>query len=48
LQSICTMLASSLTGFIWFRFGATIAFIITAAVTVLVAIYFLTTIQKPE
>lgn len=41
LQSICTLLASSLTGFVWFQFGATTAFVITAAVTLLVLIYFL-------
>lgn len=46
LQSICTMLASSLTGLIWFQFGATTAFIITATVTLFVMIYFLT-IPKP-
>jgi Mg2+/Co2+ transporter CorB len=40
------MLASSLTGFIWFQFGATTAFIATATVTVLVIVYFLT-IPKP-
>ena len=48
LQSICTMLASSLTGFIWFQFGASVAFMTTAAVTFLVAIYFLIKIPKPE
>ena len=42
LQSICTMLASSLTGLIWFKFGATTAFITTATVTLAVIIYFLT------
>ena len=47
-QSICTMLASSLTGFIWFHFGASVAFMTTAAVTFLVAIYFLIKIPKPE
>ncbi len=46
LQSICTMLASSLTGLIWFQFGATTAFITTAAVTLCVMIYFLT-ISEP-
>ena len=46
LQSICTMLASSLTGLIWFQFNATIAFITTGSVTLLVIIYFLT-IPKP-
>ncbi len=47
LQSICTMLASSMTGLIWFQFGATIAFITTATVTLLVIAYFIT-IPKPE
>ena len=47
LQSICTMLASSLTGLIWFQFNSTIAFITTAAVTLFVIIYFLT-IPKPS
>jgi MFS family permease len=42
LQSICTMLASSLTGFIWFKFGAATAFILTATMTLIVAAYFLT------
>lgn len=42
LQSICAMIASSLTGLIWFWLGAKIAFLMTAGVTVLVLIYFLT------
>ena len=42
LQSICTMLASSLTGIIWFQFGATTAFITTATATLVVVVYFLT------
>lgn len=42
LQSICTMLASSLTGLIWFQFGATTAFIVTASATLFVILYFLT------
>lgn len=41
-QSICTLLASSLTGWIWFRFGATTAFLTTSVSTVAVLIYFLT------
>ena len=39
-QSICTMLASSLTGLIWFQFGATIAFLVTGIATVLIIVYF--------
>lgn len=46
LQSICTMLASSLTGLIWFQFGATTAFIVTATATLIVIAYFLP-IPKP-
>lgn len=42
LQSICTMLASSLTGLIWFQFGAKSAFITTGTATVAVIIYLMT------
>lgn len=42
LQSICTMLASSLTGLIWFQFGATTTFFVTAIATLIVIAYFLT------
>lgn len=56
LQSICTLLASSLTGFIWYLFGASVAFILTASVTLFISVYFLfivnppfiKNIQKPE
>tara|TARA_R110002167_G_scaffold29972_17_gene99491 strand:- start:2826 stop:3992 length:1167 start_codon:yes stop_codon:yes gene_type:complete len=41
LQSVCAMLASSLTGLLWFKYGASIAFITTAIVTLLVIAYFL-------
>jgi len=47
LQSICAMLASSITGLVWFQFGATTAFIATAIVTTIVIIYFLR-IPKPQ
>ena len=46
-QSICTMLASSLAGLIWFQFGATLTFLITAIATMIVVAYILT-IPKPE
>ena len=46
LQSICTMLASSLTGLIWFHFGAKVAFLITAVISALVALYLLITIRE--
>lgn len=45
-QSIFTMLASSLTGLIWYSFGAKTAFLITAFSTILV-IGFLVRIPKP-
>lgn len=41
LQSLCAMLASSITGFVWFQFGSTVAFVTTAVVTLMVVVYFL-------
>ena len=38
-QSICTMLASALAGFIWFTFGASIIFIVTGIATLIIIIY---------
>ncbi|MBA4275752.1 MFS transporter [Flavobacterium sp.] len=46
LQSLCAMLASSLTGLIWFSFGATTAFVLTATMTLIVVAYFFT-LPKP-
>ncbi len=46
LQSICTMLASSLAGLIWFKHGAATTFLITAIATILIVIYIMT-IPKP-
>jgi MFS family permease len=40
-QSICTMLASSLAGFIWFQFGASATFMVTGFAAVLIVFYFL-------
>lgn len=40
-QSICSLIASSMTGLIWYQWGSTAAFISAAVVTVLVIIYFL-------
>lgn len=40
-QSICIFLASSMTGFIWYQFGAVAAFMTTAAVALVVVVYFL-------
>ncbi len=41
LQSICTMLASFLTGFIWYQFGSAIALATSGMATLLVIGYFL-------
>ncbi len=46
-QSICTMIASSLTGFLWFKFGAPITFIMTALIT-LAVIFYISTTQFPR
>lgn len=40
-QSICLMVASALTGFLWFQFGPIVAFITTAGITLLVVFYFI-------
>ena len=42
LQSLCAMLASTITGLIWYEYGAATTFAITGSATVLVTIYFLT------
>lgn len=39
-QSICTMIASSLAGLLWFSYGSIVTFIITAAATLMITIYF--------
>lgn len=41
LQSICTMLASSICGIIWFYYGAAMTFIVTGIITVMVILYFI-------
>lgn len=46
LQSICALLASSLTGFLWFTFGSITTFTITACVTLVVILY-LAQFHKP-
>jgi MFS family permease len=47
-QSICTMVASSLGGLIWYQFGVAATFITTGIVTVLVIIYFCLLIPPPQ
>jgi MFS family permease len=38
-QSICTMIASSLAGFIWYKFGSNATFLLSAAIAFLVVLY---------
>ena len=38
-QSICTFIASSLCGLLWFKFGARDTFLITAGITLIVIVY---------
>lgn len=40
-QSLCALLASALTGWIWFRFGSAVAFLSTAVIAFFVFLYFL-------
>ena len=40
-QSVCTMLASSLAGLIWWKFGSTATFMLTGVVAAVVCVYFL-------
>ncbi len=46
-QSICTMLASSLAGMVWFAFGAQVTFLLSAAITVAVVVYFALAVEAP-
>ena len=47
-QSICTMLASTATGFVWYQFGVKAAFFASAIASVLVAFYFIAAISIPS
>ena len=45
-QSICTMLASSLAGFIWYKFGSNATFLLSAAMVFLVMLYMYFAVEK--
>lgn len=47
-QSIFTMLASSLTGLIWYTYGAATAFIITSIITLFIVLYILISVPNPD
>lgn len=40
-QSICTLIASSLTGFLWYYYGSFVALLITGIASACIAVYFL-------
>lgn len=48
LQSICTMLSSFLTGWIWFQFGSGVAFLVTVILAIIVLIYFLLAVPASQ
>jgi len=39
-QSICTLFASSLTGFLWYRFGSSVALMVAAIAVAIATVYF--------
>lgn len=45
-QSVLTMIASTLTGLLWYNFGPSIAFIVTGSVSLLVVVYLSIFIKK--
>jgi len=46
-QSVCTMIASTLAGWIWFSFGAEVTFLFSGITTLLIIFYVLVIIPKP-
>ncbi len=47
-QSICTLIASTVAGLIWYTLGVKVTFIATSVVTIIVIVYFLFSIKKVE
>lgn len=47
-QSICTMVASSLAGLLWFKFGASVTFMLSAVTTAIALIMVAGVPQKPN
>jgi MFS family permease len=47
-QSISTLIASSLTGLIWYTYGVKTAFMATGIVTLFIIIYFLTSVRNSD
>lgn len=46
-QSVCTLLASALAGWIWFTFGSATTFLFSGIITVLIIMYVVTAIPPP-
>lgn len=45
-QSICTMIASSFAGFLWYEYGPEFTFLLTGTITLLVVTYFLVFVKE--
>lgn len=48
LQSVFTMLASSVTGLVWYKYGGLQAFMVTSIMSVITAVYFMVYVKKPQ
>lgn len=48
LQSVFTMLASSVTGLVWYKYGGLQAFMVTSIMSVIIAVYFMVYVKKPQ
>ena len=46
-QSVCTMLASAMAGWIWFSYGAEVTFLFSGIATLLIILYVMLLIPKP-
>jgi MFS family permease len=45
-QSICAMVASSIAGLVWFQFGASATFLVTAGASGIISIYFIKVVKQ--
>ena len=48
LQSIAALIASSLAGLLWFNYGATVTFLVTAGISLGVVLYFAALLRKKK
>jgi MFS family permease len=47
-QSICTMLASTIAGLVWFKYGSKITFLLTAIIVVIVILYIILFVKEKK